>query len=345
MKSSPTKLAVLSTVLLSSLSLASAQNSTYKRGLTDHFIGYLGATKNYYPYHFNRTDFFGGSFGGKDNDSTPITKVPVIFIHGAADQIIGEEWANNGFRYSIEYFLQQGYTKAELYGSMWGFADLFYEYNLVHNSEWILQIRKFIEAVIDYTGAEKVNIIAHSMGVTLSRAAIKGGKYSIGDDQEIDLGEPINEFIQTYVAIAGGNYGVSICNIQFYYDAFRICNNQTGFFPGTQDDKPQCKDISKFLGRLNKNKIKEGDYTYALLSLYDQVVPPVVFNRYTSFFPTMDQGFIFNSSEYDHVGVRDLTANVQYVLVNQHYFTPSQGENVFLYANSDEKQDIKVFLQ
>ena len=83
---------------------------------------------NYYPYNFNRTDFFGGSFGGKDNDSTPINKIPVVFVHGAADMLIGEEWANDGFRYDIEYFLQNGYSKAELYGSMWGFADLAGEY-------------------------------------------------------------------------------------------------------------------------------------------------------------------------------------------------------------------------
>ena len=38
--------------------------------------------------------------------------------------LIGENPSNNGFRLSIEYFLARGYTKAEIYGSMWGFADL-----------------------------------------------------------------------------------------------------------------------------------------------------------------------------------------------------------------------------
>lgn len=76
--------------------------------------------------------------------------------------------------------------------------------------------------------------------------------------------------MRTYVGIAGGNYGVAICNIDFYYNAFRVCNNVTGFYPGSEDSKGlEPKDISKFLANLNKNKIKEGDYTYALLSLYD----------------------------------------------------------------------------
>lgn len=36
-------------------------------------------------------------------------------------------------------------------------------------------MRAFVEAVIEYTGAPKVNIIGHSMGVTIGRKVIKGG--------------------------------------------------------------------------------------------------------------------------------------------------------------------------
>jgi len=118
----------LSLAVLALCGLVATQNVTYKRGLTDHFINFLNLNKNYYTYQFNRTDFFGGSFGGKDNDSTPINRTPVVFIHGAADMLIGDNWKNDGFRYDIEYFLSRGYTKAELYGSMWGFADLDYEF-------------------------------------------------------------------------------------------------------------------------------------------------------------------------------------------------------------------------
>ena len=78
----------------------------------------------YEPYNFNRSDSIGGSFGGKDSDDTPINHRPIIFVHGDRDMAIGYEWANNGFRLPIEYFLSRGYTKAELYASQWGFADL-----------------------------------------------------------------------------------------------------------------------------------------------------------------------------------------------------------------------------
>jgi triacylglycerol lipase len=36
-------------------------------------------------------------------------------------------------------------------------------------------IRAFIQAVLAYTGAPKINIISHSMGVAIARKAIKGG--------------------------------------------------------------------------------------------------------------------------------------------------------------------------
>jgi len=84
--------------------------------------------------------------------------------------IIGNTDMNNGFRYTIEYFLQRGYTKSELYGSMWGFAD--YPHNHYFNAETILYIRKFIDAVLEYTNATYIDVISHSMGVTYARRAL-----------------------------------------------------------------------------------------------------------------------------------------------------------------------------
>lgn len=88
--------------------------------------------------------------------------------------------------------------------------------------------------MIEYTGAQKVHVVAHSMGVTLSRAAIKGGFYELSDNQPVFVGLPINHKISTYIGIAGGNYGVNLCAIEFYFNAFRICNKENGFYPGTQ---------------------------------------------------------------------------------------------------------------
>ena len=52
----------------------------------------------------------------------------MIFVHGTADSIIGDNPVNNGFRMTIEHFLSKGYTKAELYGSTWGWNDYYHEF-------------------------------------------------------------------------------------------------------------------------------------------------------------------------------------------------------------------------
>ena len=43
-------------------------------------------------------------------------------------------------------------------------------------------VRAFIEAVITYTKASHIVVVSHSMGVTLARKVIKGGK---GYDQHV----------------------------------------------------------------------------------------------------------------------------------------------------------------
>lgn len=37
-------------------------------------------------------------------------------------------------------------------------------------------MRAFVEAVLAYTGSPQVSIVTHSMGVTIGRKIIKGGK-------------------------------------------------------------------------------------------------------------------------------------------------------------------------
>jgi len=44
-----------------------------------------------------------------------------------------------------------------------------------HKKDFVMFVRKFIEAVIEYTHADKVYIVGHSMGVTLGRGAVIGG--------------------------------------------------------------------------------------------------------------------------------------------------------------------------
>lgn len=81
-----------------------------------------------------------------------------------------------GWSRSIQYFLEQNYTTAELYvttwGDTWGTGNILDNYNTMHTCSYLLYLRRFVEAVISYTEARKVDVIAHSIGVPLARCVL-----------------------------------------------------------------------------------------------------------------------------------------------------------------------------
>ncbi|KAK6049407.1 triacylglycerol lipase [Cooperia oncophora] len=76
----------------------------------------------------------------------------------------------------------------------------------MHTCSNLLFLRRFMEAVIQYTGARKIDVIAHSVGVVMARKALKGGSL-IGTDGNCTLGPPLTAKVDTFVGIAGPNYG------------------------------------------------------------------------------------------------------------------------------------------
>jgi triacylglycerol esterase/lipase EstA (alpha/beta hydrolase family) len=109
-----------------------------------------------------------------------------------------------------------------------------------HSKEYLTYLRSFTEAVLKYTGAEKINIVGHSMGVTLGRGVIKGGQINNGADYPFDLGPSLADKVDTFIGIAGANYGLVTCGMTPVLDT---CNWENGFYPGTYDDS----DLSVYL--------------------------------------------------------------------------------------------------
>lgn len=121
-----------------------------------------------------------------------------------------------------------------------------------------MYVRKFIEAVIEYTHAEKVYIVAHSMGVTLARGAVIGGQSKDSATVTYDIGEALTDKVAAFFALAGANYGLVDCT---YATALATCSTTNGFSPS-----------SEYLTRLNNNQHKEGLAVYSYWSPADDII-------------------------------------------------------------------------
>ena len=107
-------------------------------------------------------------------------------------------------------------------------------------------MRAFVEAVIAYTGEKHVNIISHSMGVTIARKVVKGGVAYDHSAGGYDLGPSLQRKVKSFIGIAGGNLGLATC---LNTPILPACSTRDGFFPGATVISPP----SEYLNDLNKN--------------------------------------------------------------------------------------------
>jgi len=124
---------------------------------------------------------WGGGHGEIDN-------TPIVFIHGNAHS--ADNWIT-----MATYFAEEGYSWNELWAM--SYLQVVNDENYNSNEGNWQEIDEFVQAVIDYTGEEKVNIIAHSLGVTLARTWLRHTE---------DYAQ-----VNTFIGIAGANHGVSFC--------------------------------------------------------------------------------------------------------------------------------------
>lgn len=300
-------------IMIGLTSLATAQ------GLTADFRTWLNSN-GYSGYDFARDDLGNrGSYGGRASASDTIVNQPVIFIHGNSDSALGANSSLSGWNSSINYFLSQGYKTSELYATTWGDADSFLSAYQYHSKPNIQKIRAFIQAVKAYTGATKVDVVTHSMGVTLARKAILGGA---GNDAAngggYNLGLPITSSIDTFVGIAGANWGLVSC----YQTGGTTptCADTNGLYPGYYAGSPPFG-LSDIL--YNENYAAshyEGANVFSIWSTADEVIGygDVVYARYTSQIPGQNGEKRFTAYPYGHINSKDLTGYYQWRMVKYH---------------------------
>ena len=81
-----------------------------------------------------------------------------------------------------------------MYAISYGIHNFDDRFNQYLSYEFVHRQKSFIEAVKKYTGADKLDVVTHSMGVSVGRKAIKGGT---GYDKAVNgsgiynLGDPL----------------------------------------------------------------------------------------------------------------------------------------------------------
>ncbi len=274
-------------------------------GLTAHFDGWLD-DNGYGGFDFARTELVDGSFGGRVSASDPVTRHPVVFVHGNGDS--AASWEP-----SIDHFLAQGYTSAELYATTWGPATTAGIPLQYHSREHLTGLRAFLEAVLDYTGADHIDVVSHSMGVTLARKAILGGSaHDALDGGAYDLGAPLTQEIDAFVGIAGANQGLVNCYLTGATTP--TCGATNGLYPGYLWWGLGPFGVSDFLDDLNDQVGYEGAQVASIWSTSDGIIGygNLVYGTYTSRIPGQDTEVV---SSLGHFELRDDTVSEQHSLV------------------------------
>lgn len=176
-----------------------------------------------------------GGFGGI-RFRAPLHHTPIVFVHG--NQADAQNWLDP----MMQFQAKAGYTMQEMYALSYnGLANyyagapeqlpptnldqLYIEQNAMTlgngghgggNDDNVPDLCRFIEAVQWYTGSRQVDIVAHSLGVTIARRLMM-------------LYPSLARDVVGFVGIAGANHGTTVCDglATTYYGCDEIA-------PGTQ---------------------------------------------------------------------------------------------------------------
>lgn len=218
---------------------------------------------------------------GFGSDEGPVAHVPVIFLHGNNDTPFPTACNPFGHIHDFaQFFLDRGYRPSELWGLGYegDLCDLLSDPTLrsgpAHTATAnVADLRAFVAAVLDFTGARQVDIVAHSLGVAVAREWMR-------QDAAFSL-------VRRLVAVDGPNHGIIDCSpspLNFF---------QLAVFGGFTPDSAVCVEFgaadTPFLLTLNgvgetpgpteylviRNVAAPGSGDFVYISAQDGVFPPV----------------------------------------------------------------------
>jgi pimeloyl-ACP methyl ester carboxylesterase len=208
----------------------------------------------------------------------PIQHTPVIFLHGNNDTPFSTV-CNPFFGHVhdfAQYFADHGYSPSELWGLGYQgdqcdlIATPTNRSGVAHSTVAnVPDLRAFVHAVLDFTGAGQVDIVAHSLGVTLARAWLR-------EDRAYRL-------VRRFVAVDGPNHGIVDCSPSpaNYWQLPAL----GGFTPGSAICQEYGSPDTPFLSWLNRGSetqgatrvlvIRNADTSFVYFSAQDGLIAPV----------------------------------------------------------------------
>lgn len=183
-------------------------------------------------------------FGGFGGGACRAKRIPVIFIHGNGDRATNWDSPITGalgnytapLRSVYQEFRARGYSDCELFGITYLSAqEQASPKTNYHKPEKYDILIHFIEAVKAYTGSRQVDIVAHSLGVSMMLAAL-----TFQDELHPEKNGWAS--VRRFVNIAGGLRGLPACLAAGFMNPFvSTCGSQNyfndyifGFYPDSR---------------------------------------------------------------------------------------------------------------
>ena len=147
------------------------------------------------PWRDPRVGGWGG--GSEPCPASPVARVPVIFVHGNSYDAgfwRANETADGSTTNVRSRMLSAGYCPDDVWAVSYTGSMGYTTYNDVN----VPDVAAFVKAVATYTGAPEVDVVSHSLGVTLVRKVMQ-------------TDPAVAELVRRHVAIAGANHGTTSC--------------------------------------------------------------------------------------------------------------------------------------
>jgi len=213
----------------------------------------------------------------------PLQHTPVILLHGNNDTPFPTACNPYGNVHDLaQYLADHGYSPSELWGLGYQgdqcdlVASPTNRSGVAHSTiANVPDLRAFVHAVLAYTGARQVDIVGHSLGVTLAREWLR-------EDHAYRL-------VRRFVAVDGPNHGIVDCSpsVGNYFQLPAL----GGFTPSSAICQEYGSPDTPFLSRLDRGSethgptrylvVRNADTSFVYFSAQDGVFAPLPAEDYT----------------------------------------------------------------